>query len=347
MKAFRIIEAALLLAAIAISFAFYLRIGGTMPSDGDVAALSDRLAGIQGEAPSAASPSSALGDGAVDAGRSGHAAAVAGTLERAILLSPFWAERPRTWGLPFPILSTARQSRPEDFGDLSEILVLAFPSLPGADVEGTLSMLKAGGFEAVGAEERFGKISLFRLKNAHPRRIAFRASTNLMDARLSAGNEDCQKRPDRHVCTAAIGGGRNRSIHVLPTYRELNSRPFRCIDFMPLGETPMTALFQGVDLGEAFTVVAGPVGQSNARHKPKRRPLEFKVTVDGMEVTRWTFMPGEMAERRLTMAADDLEKALATSGKPVDATRRHDVAFQVTADTGHPVGFCFEAEAWR
>ena len=336
MKPFRIAELCLFLAAALFSLAFWMRQPSRLPGEADANALTARLKAIAAEE---GLPAELPSDGGLSALKSG-------TLTRAVVLSPFWAERPRTWKLPLPIFGTARTTRPEDLWGLTEIFLVTFRELPMRGAPDVTETLRAAGFDETGTEETFGALSLRRFRPRQPRTLTFRATNALASAEVFLGANDhlpcASEAGGVHTCRGKIEGKRPVALQVRPTMRELNSKPMRCVDFMPQSGVPLSAAFHGVDLGEVFTVAAGPVGQSNARLKPDRAPLTFRVDIDGKSVSEWTWQPGDSADRRMTLQTRELLSASQAS----DGTQ-HTVTFTAQSDPAHPVGFCFEAEALR
>ena len=315
----RILEAALVLGTALFSLAFYgVHSSKTLaPSPKDEEALRARMVQWAGVADAASNEWALPGD-------TGQAAVV----------DPPWAERPRLWHLPLPVFPAVKSSDPGDFRGFQEIFLISLDGLPGRGAGGMRTILEAGGFAAEGETEHFGRYSLTRMRNKAPGQRTFRASAQLSEARLfnPATGKDCRREGTSHVCRTAQDGN---ALTVKATVREIGFKPFRCIDFMTLWNEPNAAEFTNVDLGREFRVVAGPVGSANFRLQPSRKPVTFRVSVDGKPAAQWTWEPGLQGEKRLSVDSE-------TFGAGPHALR-----FEVEGDGRHPTGFCFDAEAWR
>ncbi|MDR0964931.1 MAG: hypothetical protein LBM75_00200 [Myxococcales bacterium] len=239
-RLFHRVETALVLGAALLSLLFYARLPAAFPSQADEAAVRARV---------------------LEVSQPGEA----------VLLAPHWAERARLFGLGLPVLNLSRFATPEDLKRWPGLLVLSFDALPRAERDATFELLSRAGFERTGEIEPFGKLSLARFRNLHPREVTFRASAT---------------------------SERTREIHF---------KPYRCVALSPKGSAPSAIEFSDVTLGRSVELLAGPIGQTNLRHEG-RAPLTFRAAIDGERVLEWTWAPGDPEEKRASIDTSDKGK---------------------------------------
>jgi hypothetical protein len=150
-----VLEAAVFLASLLFSLAFWIRLPGELPSDGDYKAL---FAAMQQE------------------GRPGDG----------VTVLPFWAQRAHTYIHGIPFIAYPSLAGEPDVERFARLWVVAQPDLPRSDAAESLRELDQK-LQPVGAKRRFGPLTLALYETRPGRTTTYDFRDHLGDAQASPG----------------------------------------------------------------------------------------------------------------------------------------------------------------
>lgn len=197
------------------------------------------------------------------------------TVDDVVLLTPWWAERARLF-LPQRLLAAGWYgSDAEDFRQHRRIWVLANAKAPKFSWSDFLAVFGRGRRE-IGAERRFGPLSLRLYSNDRARPLLFSAQRQLAAARVylesPQGQQPCQWMGRTWLCP-------NRT-EVTEDIRELHFEPHRCLRFNPPGgATKLVAEFRDVPAASVLSLVTGYAWERGAYRQASS--TEFGLEVNG------------------------------------------------------------------
>jgi hypothetical protein len=179
-----------------------------------------------------------------------------------VLLAPWWTERARLFvpeGLP---VVGYQGSDADDLERSPRVWVLAEPDLPRAGLDRFQASFGPGRAE-VGAERRFGRLSLRLFTNGRHRPTAF-TSDDLPAAQVYL------EQPDGARSACAWNGREHLCPNAKPValeWHEVNFRPLRCLRLdAPGGPTRLVVEFPPVPATAGVKVLAGYVGELATRN---------------------------------------------------------------------------------
>jgi len=207
----------------------------------------------------------------------------------AVLLAPWWTERARLY-LPqgLPIVGYLDSDR-DDLEHFARIWVLAEPDLPRAGIS-SFEKAFAPGRTEVGAERRFGHLSLRLYNNGRYRPAAFSANVLLEQSQVyleqaDGARQDCPWNGRAHQCP------NGHAVDL--AWHEVHYRPLLCLKFdAPGGATKLVLELPpaAVRGAEAAVLSAGYIWE-HAAYKDGVSGVELGLEVEG-QVSRLSIPAG-------------------------------------------------------
>ena len=193
-----------------------------------------------------------------------------------LLLAPWWTERARIFvpeGLP---VVGYQGSDSDSLEGYPRIWVLAEPRLPNAGM-GDFEKKFSPSRTAIGAERRFGNLSLKRFQNGRHRPVVFDAGERLAQAQVYVELPDGNRQP----CTWTGAGHRCANGKVVAReWHEVHFAPYSCVKLEAPGGTARVVVEFTASAADSSSLLAGYIWEYGA-YRDGITPSTVSLEVNG------------------------------------------------------------------